>query len=109
MTNTIFDVFRIDRLGKRIFSKILFTFALLVGMSVYVCPIGDTDFTQFLVFMQNATEDMDLLMNMQPSDIPLTTGNIIYILHILASDFLLIFSYFTVTVTVANTPFWAYT
>ena len=49
MTNTIFDVFRVDRLGKRIFSKILFTFALLVGMSVYVCPIGDTDFTQFLV------------------------------------------------------------
>lgn len=97
MTNTIFDVFRIDRLGKRIFSKILFTFALLVGMSVYVCPIGDTDFTQFLVFMQNAMEDMDLLMNMQPSDIPLTTGNIIYILHILASDFLLIFSSFIYT------------
>lgn len=91
MTGTIFDVFRIDRLGKRVFSKILFTFALLIGMSVYVYPIGDTDFSAFILYMQNAMEDMNILMNMQWTDIPLSMGNIIYLLHILAADFLVLF------------------
>lgn len=97
MTGTIFDVFRIDKLGKGIFSKLIFTFALLVGMSVYVFPIGDTDFSEFLVFAQHAMEDMDAFLNMTPSDIPLSTGNIIYMCHILAADMIVLFCSFIYT------------
>ena len=97
MTGTIFDVFRIDKLGKGIFSKIIFTFALLVGMSVYVYPIGDTDFTAFIAFARNAMSDMDVFMNMEPSDIPLTTGNLIYMMHILTADLIILFCSFIYT------------
>ena len=97
MTSTIFDVFRIDKLGRGIFSKILFTFALLIGMSVYVFPLGDTDFSAFMAFAQHAIEDMEVFMTMQPSDIPLTTGNIIYLMHILASDMIILFCSFIYT------------
>lgn len=97
MTGTIFDVFRIDRLGKRIFTKVLFTFALLFGMSVYVCPIGDTDFSAFIVYMQKAMSDMEILMNMEWADIPLSNGNLLYMGHILAADFLVLFCSFIYT------------
>lgn len=91
MANSIFDVFRIDRLGKGIFSKILFTFALLAGISVYFYPLGNTDFTPFLVWAQEAMTDVDLLMNTDIMQIPISTGNIIYIMHVMASDFIIIF------------------
>ena len=90
MNNSIFDIFRIDHLGKRIFSKIIFTFGLLVGISVYFYPLGDPDFSALLIWAENAMEDVDYLMNATISDIPITMGNIIYILHVTAVDFILI-------------------
>ena len=97
MTGTIFDVFRIDKLGRGVFAKLIFTFALLVGMSVYVYPIGDTDFSAFMAFAQNAMENMEVFMTMEPSDLPLTTGNIIYLMHILGADMIILFCSFIYT------------
>ncbi len=91
MTNSIFDVFRIDRLGKGIFTKILFTFALIAGVSVYFYPLGDTDFTPFLVWAQEAFSDFELFMTTDVMSIPLSTGNIIYLMHIMAADFVMVF------------------
>ena len=91
MTNSIFDVFRIDRLGKGIFSKILFTFCLLAGVSVYFCPLGDTDFSAFISWAQTALNDVQILMNTDPMDLPLTTGNIIFMMHIMSVEFMLVF------------------
>ena len=97
MTGTIFDVFRIDKLGRGVFAKLIFTFALLVGMSVYVYPIGDTDFSAFMAFAQNAMENMEVFMTMEPSDLPLTTGNIIYLMHIMGADMIILFCSFVYT------------
>ena len=54
MNNSIFDIFRIDHLGKRLFSKIIFTFGLLVGISVYFYPLGDPDFSALLSYGNEA-------------------------------------------------------
>lgn len=86
MNGTILDIFRIDRLGKGIFTKILFTLALLVGCSVYFFPLGDTDFTRFISWAQDAMNDPEILINTTYMEIPLTVGNLIYLGHILASD-----------------------
>ncbi len=87
MANSIFDIFRIDRLGKGIFSKIIFTIGLLAGVSVYFCPLGDTDFSRFLAWSEAAFENMELFMTTSPADLPLTLGNYIFMLHIMGSYF----------------------
>lgn len=97
MTVTIFDVFRIDKLGKGIFTKLIFTFALIVGMSVYVFPLGDPDFSPFMEFARQVMENVEQFVDMPLSAIPLSTGNIIYICHILASDMIMIFCSFVYT------------
>ncbi len=90
MNGSLLDIFKIDRLGKGIFAKLLFAVALLAGVSVYFTPLGDTDFTAFIVWAQNMMGNVDLMMNMSPADIPLSSGNIIYLLHLLAADMFVI-------------------
>ena len=63
MTNSIFDIFRIDHLGKRIFSKIIFTFGSSCRHVRIFLSMGDTDFSALLGMGQNAIEDVDYLMN----------------------------------------------
>ncbi len=90
MRNSILDIFKIDNLGKGIFSKIIFTLLMLIKCSVYFFPLGDTNFNQFLIYMQNAMEDPDVLLNASVQDLPLSIGNIIYLLHVTMADFLVI-------------------
>lgn len=91
MANSIFDVFRIDRLGKGIFSKIIFTIGLLAGVSVYLTPIGDTDFSAFITWARRIMSDYSLFMQANPMDMPLSRGNIIYLIHTLSADFVVFF------------------
>lgn len=91
MANSIFDVFRIDRLGKGIFSKIIFTIGLLAGVSVYLTPIGDTDFSAFITWARRIMSDYNLFMQANPMDMPLSRGNIIYLIHTLSADFVVFF------------------
>lgn len=90
MIISFLDIFKIDRLGKGIFSKVIFTFGLLAGMSVYFFPLGDNDFTRLILMMQSMMTDMDAFMNAPVYEIPLSTGNIIYLLHVIASYIALI-------------------
>ena len=98
MTNSVFDIFRIDRLGKGIFSKLIFTFGLLVGISVYFCPLGDTDFSAFIAWFENTMSSYDAMMNASYADLSmLTPGNYIFLGHVMASNFLIIFCSFVYT------------
>lgn len=90
MQNPFLDIFRIDSLGKRIFSKAVFTILLLIKCSVSFFPLGDTDFTPFLVWFQNAVNDPNLLMTTTYDQLPLSIGNYIYIAHVALADFALI-------------------
>lgn len=83
-------ILNIDDLGNRIFSKVLF--ALLVILKVFsnVSPIGDTDFNPVYKWSQDMLSNPELLMNQSVSDIPFSTGNLIYILFILAIDFIIL-------------------
>ena len=73
MIISFLDIFKIDRLEKEYFAKVIFTFALLAGVSVYFFPLGDTDFTRLILMMQSMMTDMDAFMNAPVYEIPLST------------------------------------
>ncbi|MBP5181179.1 MAG: hypothetical protein J6127_07825 [Clostridiales bacterium] len=63
---------------------------LLLKCSVYFFPLGDTNFDPFALYMQNAMEDPEILMNATFSDIPLSLGNLIFLAHASVADYLVI-------------------
>jgi len=90
MNYSFIEVFKIDKLGKGIFSKILFAILVLIGCSVYFTPIGDPDFSGIYTWAYDVAQDYTLLLNPTTSLPPITTGNILYAIHMLAADFLII-------------------
>ena len=90
MGRLFLDIFSIDRLGRGIYPKLSFIFLMLVKCSVYFFPLGDNDLSGLSVWYQNILSDPNLMYeNGMIYDIPLTSGNIIYMFHVLAADFIL--------------------
>ncbi len=80
----------IDNLGNRVFTKILFTFLFLIRVVFNFFPLGDPDFYPLYKWSQDALSNPDMLMNATISDMPITLGNIVFIISSLFIDFLMI-------------------
>ncbi len=89
MISDDYRFFRIDSLGKGIFVKCLFAVLLLVKCSVYLFPIGDPDFSEFMIWLQRQTENPDM-MQIDFESMPFTVENAIYVCHMLSANFILI-------------------
>ena len=94
MTNSLVDIFKIDDIGNRISVRILFVFMLMLRLSEYFFPLGDPDFSSFYNWVNYISSDMDRMMNASYADIPITDGNIIYIMSVLAIDMICLFCAF---------------
>lgn len=83
-------ILNIDDLGNRIFSKILFAFLFVVEVMSLLNPLGDNDFSAMYRWSRKMLSDTDLLMEATVADIPMTTGNVVFIFFTLFINLLLI-------------------
>ena len=79
MNNSIFEMFKIDKLGKRIFVRILFIVMVLLNLGLIIYPIGDTNFDAYVSWMNKVMENPSILDNLNLDTVPLTDGNIIFL------------------------------
>jgi len=94
MISNDYRFFRIDSLGKGIFVKCLFAFLLLVKCSTYLTPIGDSDFSEFMIWATKYVENYDPMAEVDFTSIPFTLGNFLYLCHIIVADFILVIGSF---------------
>lgn len=94
MSNTIEEIFKIDRIGKGIVVKILFAFLVMLRISVNTFPVGDSDFGNLYGYMNSILENPELAYTAELSDIPVSHGNMIFIASILVTEFIAICCYF---------------
>ena len=94
MNNTIEEIFKIDKIGKGIAVKILFAFLVMLRVAVNVFPIGSSDFDNLISFTNKLLEDPAMAQTMELTDIPITTGNLIYLASILMTEFICICGYY---------------
>lgn len=88
MSNTIEEIFKIDRVGKGIAVKILFAFLVVLRITVSVFPIGSNDFDNLLAFSSDYLADPNIIFDMEMTDFPVSTGNLIYIGSLLLVEFI---------------------
>ena len=94
MSNTIEEIFKIDKIGKGIVVKILFAFLVMLRIFVNTFPIGDNNFDNLYGYMNTIIENPELAHTANISDIPISDGNMVFIGSILAVEFLAICSYY---------------
>ena len=94
MSNTIEEIFKIDKIGKGIVVKILFAFLVMLRIFVNTFPIGDNNFDNLYGYMNSVIENPELAYTAELSDIPISQGNMVFIASILAEEFLAICGYF---------------
>ena len=94
MSNTIEEIFKIDKIGKGIFVKILFAFLVMLRIFVNTFPIGDNNFANLYSYMNAIVENPELAYTAEISDIPISDGNMVFIGSILVTEFLAICGYY---------------
>lgn len=90
MISDDYRFFRIDSLGKGIFVKCLFAVLLLVKCSVYLFPIGDPDFSEFMIWTDKLLANTNPMAQIDFESMPFTFENALYVCHVLAANFILI-------------------
>ncbi|MCQ2527599.1 MAG: hypothetical protein MJ108_00615 [Saccharofermentans sp.] len=79
MSNSIFEMFKIDKLGKRIFVRFLFVLLVAANLFIIFHPIGDSNFDAYIAFMNKLSQNPEMIESINYNDIPLTSGNIKFI------------------------------
>ena len=93
--STIKSIFDIDNVGNRWPVRILYLVTVLLNAAIHFNPFADTDFTPLSTWMDNVyqvTEYDPDTYNALFTTLPLSQGNIIYLLTILAGELILIAS-----------------
>lgn len=75
MSNSITEIFKIDRVGKGIAVKALFAFLVLIRFSFLFIPDEAYDFKAFNSFGRQLINNPQLAYDLTPEDIPLTNWN----------------------------------
>ncbi len=94
MSNTIEEIFKIDRVGKGIAVKILFAFLVMLRIAVNVFPVGSSDFDNFISFYSRFAEDPSIAYTMDITDIPISVDNLIYLGSLMLVDMICIVGYY---------------
>ena len=79
MSNSITEIFKIDKVGKGIAVKGIFAFLVLLRFSFLLLPDQAYDFKAFEAFSRKIVKDPQLAYNLNPQDIPLSDWNCILI------------------------------
>ena len=90
MGRTIREIFRIDSIGNPWFVRILFAFLAILKCGVEVLPICDTNFDEFFSWFNAVLNHPEVVTSIDIHTIPLTQGNIIYVVLSLFADFMLV-------------------
>lgn len=92
---TVKSIFDIDNVGKRWGVRILYLVTVVLNAAVHFNPFADTDFSpleSWLMSIYNMTEYDPDVYNTVMSTMPLTKGNIIYLLTLLLGELIMIVS-----------------
>lgn len=79
MRNSFFEVFKIDKLGKRVFVRVLFVILLSINLFIIFHPIGDTNFDAYFSWMESMMSNPQMIETFNIEDMPLTEGNYLFL------------------------------
>ena len=93
--STLKSIFDIDNVGKRWPVRILYLVTVVLNAAIYFNPWADTDFTPLSNWMMSVYSVQEYESDVYQSlinSIPLSTGNIVFILTVLVGELILIAS-----------------
>ena len=93
MLTTIRTIFNIDNVGKRWGVRILYLITVVLNAAIHFNPFADTDFSpleSWLMSFYNMTDYDPEVYNSLMMTMPLSKGNIIYLLTLLVGELILI-------------------
>ncbi|MCQ2482735.1 MAG: hypothetical protein MJ153_04555 [Clostridia bacterium] len=79
LSHNFYEAYRIDDLNRKWGARVLFLVLLCFELSLYFAPIGDSNFDAFNEFFERVTNNPENYLVIKPSDVPLTSGNMIYV------------------------------
>lgn len=81
LSHKLFEAYKIDNLEHKWSVRILFLVLLCLEFAFYFVKIGDSDFSEFFAFYDNLASSATFSNKYTLADIPITTGNVIYLLY----------------------------
>ncbi len=93
MSNSITEIFKIDKVGKGIAVKLIFTFLIFARASLMLFPDEAFDFKPLEVFYRKYLENPQLAYSMNPEDVPLSDWNCILICFVVFLVYLYIMAF----------------
>lgn len=87
------NIFDIDNVGKRWGVRALYFITVILNAAIYFNPFADTDFTALNSWIYNFMNESDTdVLNSLMTNIPISQGNVIYVITMIIGDFILLTS-----------------